>query len=115
MTTCLNCGKPIIGRSDKRYCDDACRAQATRKRNKLGYQTEIEEGHKAILNAIKRNYRLLKNAIAGREEWIVDFSVLYLEGFDQQFYTSSEVIADHTRYYCALSHRKNRLFINREI
>src|ERR1700756_1575753 len=101
QATCLNCGKILFGRSDKRYCDDICRARATRLRNKLGSETEIKEAHKAVLNAIKRNYRLLKNAMAGREEWIVDFSVLYFQGFDANFYTSTMLVNDsQLRYFC---------------
>ena len=93
----MACGKTLPpGRTDKRYCDDVCRARATRKRNKdladLGY----EDQHKTILRSIKRNYALLKKAIGDRQEWIVDFEPLYRKGFNRLLYTSSE----GKRFYC---------------
>lgn len=94
---CLACDKPLPpGRTDKRYCDDICRARATRKRNKEHAELGHEDKHKTILQAIKRNYVLLKKAIGDREEWIVDFEPLYRKGFNRFLYTSSE----GKRFYC---------------
>jgi len=99
---CLDCNKLLPpGRSDKVYCDDICRARATRARNRLDALTGYENAHRAVIAAINRNYRLLKKAIGGREEWMVDFSELYVKGFDQKFYTSSVPLENgRTRYYC---------------
>ena len=94
---CLACGKTLPpGRTDKRYCDDLCRARATRKRNKEQSEFGYEDKHKTILQAIKRNYSLLKKAMGDREEWIVDFEPLYRKGFNRLLYTSSE----GKRFYC---------------
>lgn len=98
---CLDCGKVMcFGRTDKRYCDDICRARATRKRLKREAETGYEDAHKAVIRTIKRNYTLLKNAVGDREEWIVDFEPLYRKGFDRMFYTGTEQIETSTRYYC---------------
>jgi len=99
---CPSCGKRIVaGRTDKRYCDDICRARDTRKRNKEEVISGYQDAHKAVISAIKRNYSLLKKAIDQREEWIVDYAVLYFKGFNPRFFTSSLVTENgHTRYYC---------------
>lgn len=99
---CLECGKPIIaGRTDRVYCDDICRARATRQRNKEKAAEGYEDRHKAVIRILKRNYSLLKKAIGDREEWIVDLAPLYFKGFDRLFYTGSEPLANRgTRYYC---------------
>jgi len=99
---CLDCHKPLPpGRTDKRYCDDICRARATRRRNKEQAAAGYEDGHKAVIRVLKRNYSLLKKAIGDREEWIVDLAPLYFRGFDRLFYTSSESLEKgQTRYFC---------------
>jgi len=100
--TCLSCGKTIlVGRSDKRFCDDIYRARNTRKQNKVNQQFSYENSHRAVIDAIKRNYRLLKKALVGREKWVVDFSSLNFNGFDNQFYTSAQVMENgKLRCYC---------------
>lgn len=70
-------------------------------RQKQNKQFGYEDRHKAIIDAIKRNYRLLRKALVGREEWTVDFSELYFNGFDKQFYTSSKLLENgKMRCYC---------------
>ncbi|NOW95843.1 hypothetical protein [Mucilaginibacter sp. SG564] len=98
---CLDCGKVMsYGRTDKLYCDDICRARATRKRLKQETETGHEDAHKAVIRAIKRNYALLKKAVGDREQWIVDFEPLYRKGFNRMFYTSAEPSENSLRYYC---------------
>ncbi|MEZ2336840.1 DUF2116 family Zn-ribbon domain-containing protein [Mucilaginibacter sp. RCC_168] len=99
---CLTCGKVInFGRSDRVYCDDICRARATRKRLKESAAAGYEDRHQAVIRAIRKNYALLKKAIGDREKWIVDFEKLYWQGFKRTFYTGSKVLENgRTRYYC---------------
>ena len=99
---CLCCGKIILaGRSDRRYCDDVCRARATRQRNRERAADGYEDRHQAVISVLKRNYRLLKSAIGDREEWIVDLPTVYFKGFNRLFYTGSEPSdKGRTRYYC---------------
>ena len=33
MKTCLECGEPILGRSDKKFCSDLCRNAYNNKAN----------------------------------------------------------------------------------
>lgn len=99
---CMACGKVMnFGRADRLYCDDICRARATRKRLKEEAAAGYENQHKAVIRVLKRNYGLLKKAIGDREEWIVDYAPLYFKGFDRTFYTSSIPLEKGVnRYYC---------------
>lgn len=90
----------MFGRSDKRYCDDICRARVTRKRLKEQAENGPDDAHKVVIRAIRRNYALLKKAVGDREEWIVDFEPLYRKGFDRMFYTTTESLKTGLRYYC---------------
>ncbi|WP_419699051.1 hypothetical protein [Mucilaginibacter sp. NFX135] len=99
---CLACGKLInFGRADRRYCDDSCRARATRQRLKEEAVLGFEDMHKAVIRALKKNYSLLKKAIGDREEWIVDFEKLYRQGFQRTLHTSSKRLPNgRIQYYC---------------
>ncbi len=102
IRTCLNCEKPLPpGRTDKRYCDDICRARATRKRNREKYNEGLVDNHKRVIDTIKRNHTLLKKAIGDREEWIVDFEPLYRKGFNRLFYTRCFIpVKGNPRFFC---------------
>lgn len=45
--TCTECGLPMVGISTRRYCSDACRARAFRKRHpELANKQEARAGGK---------------------------------------------------------------------
>jgi len=87
---CENCGKPLFGRTDKRFCNDGCRN--TFNRNKAYQQrAEVHENVPEILKIIRNNYLLLK-AIGGPidEDCVSFFNAKLLadEGFNFSFCTS---------------------------
>ncbi len=51
---CLECGEKIVGRSDKKFCNDYCRN---------AYNNKLNVGDKNLVrntnNALKKNYRIL--------------------------------------------------------
>jgi hypothetical protein len=56
--TCLQCGKPVRGRVDKKFCDDYCRNSYN---NKLkGISSNLVRN---INNALNKNRRILQNLI----------------------------------------------------
>jgi hypothetical protein len=61
--TCLNCGRAVKGRSDKKYCDDACRNDYN---NKL--RSEDVKVIRNINNALKKNRRILEAQITDAKE-----------------------------------------------
>jgi hypothetical protein len=53
---CLNCGKALKGRIDKKFCDDYCR---NNHNNKL--KSEVNNYKRKINNALSKNRRILEN------------------------------------------------------
>jgi predicted nucleic acid-binding Zn ribbon protein len=51
---CLECGKRIVGRADKKFCDDACRNDFNNKQN-----SEANKTMKNINYALRKNRRIL--------------------------------------------------------
>ncbi len=54
IKNCLECGEKVIGRSDKKFCNDQCRN---------AYNNKLEVGNKSLVrninNALKKNYKIL--------------------------------------------------------
>jgi predicted nucleic acid-binding Zn ribbon protein len=44
---CLECGKRIVGRADKKFCDDACRNDFNNKQNGEANKTSKQQLQKA--------------------------------------------------------------------
>ena len=62
-TTCLQCGKVVRGRSDKKFCDDYCR-------NNYNNQLKAHSNNyvRNINNALGKNRRILENILPVNEE-----------------------------------------------
>ena len=60
---CLTCGKPLKGRLDKKFCDDACR-------NAFNNQQNSDQNNfvRNINNILRKNRRLLEEQIPEGEE-----------------------------------------------
>ncbi|HMP92132.1 MAG TPA: DUF2116 family Zn-ribbon domain-containing protein [Phnomibacter sp.] len=80
---CINCSKPLKGRSDKKFCDDYCRSQYN---NNL--QAENSTVVKHINQILKKNRKLLQDIIApGEEMGKCPRRKLADAGFSFQYYT----------------------------
>jgi predicted nucleic acid-binding Zn ribbon protein len=83
--TCLNCGKTIKGRSDKKFCDDFCR-------NNYNNQIKSETGSNTFVrnvnNYLSKNRRILKEFLPDQEEMSkVHHDKLVLQGFNFKYHT----------------------------
>lgn len=78
---CLDCQTPVVGRSDKKFCDDQCR---TNYNNRL---RAADDGLLKQINLIlKKNYQILKNCNPdGKTK--VKRELLLQKGFDFGYYT----------------------------
>jgi len=60
---CLNCSKPVKGRTDKKFCDDQCRNN---------YNNQLKSSTINIVrntnNALGKNRRILESMFTGAEE-----------------------------------------------
>ena len=61
--TCLQCGKQLRGRSDKRFCDDYCRNNYN---NQL--KAHVNNYVRNINNTLGKNRRILEACLAEAEE-----------------------------------------------
>lgn len=95
--TCLSCGKPIKGRSDKKFCDDYCR-------NNYNNQLKVNDGEavRLINNALARNRRILQSFLpADKETAKTNRDQLLLKGFSFTYHTHIYTTkTGNTYHYC---------------
>lgn len=94
---CLECGSPLKGRRDKKYCDDACRnAQYNRVHN------EEVLLMRNIHNVLRKNRRILEQLLpAGQLRHKVNLTQLTAEGFSFKYHTHIEFDrAGNEIFYC---------------
>lgn len=77
---CLFCGKEIVGRSDKKYCDDICRNNYNYRYNE--YNAVIKKINKSLLY----NRNVLKS-LTKRGKTIVKRQMLEARDFDFELMT----------------------------
>ncbi|MCH5719728.1 DUF2116 family Zn-ribbon domain-containing protein [Niabella hibiscisoli] len=63
---CLACGKPVKGRSDKKFCDDYCRNAYNNRAN--GVNTEVIRN---INNDLKKNRQILASLLQNDHETVI--------------------------------------------
>jgi len=56
INTCKDCGEKLIGRSDKKYCNDYCRNNFNNKQNAFRF-----EHIKYVNRILKSNWRILQS------------------------------------------------------
>ncbi|PTX18206.1 hypothetical protein C8N40_1065 [Pontibacter mucosus] len=81
--TCLQCGTPIVGRSDKRYCSDPCRHLSN---NTLKQQNQGEKRIQQVNAALRRNRSILKQ-LSPQGKTTLPRQYLELAGFDFRYLT----------------------------
>jgi len=79
---CLDCGKPINGRSDKKFCDDACRNNYNNKQH-----SDANTFVKKVNNALRKNRRVLETLIPKEGKITVSEKKLKDAGFNFDFHT----------------------------
>lgn len=89
---CLECGEKIIGRSDKKFCNDACRNAYNNKQNK-----DSTNLMRNINNKLRKNYRILvETNIDGKTK--AAKSKLESLGFDFDYFTNLKVYKNGSEY-----------------
>lgn len=89
---CLECGEKIIGRSDKKFCNDACRNAYNNKQNK-----DSTNLMRNINNKLRKNYRILTEVnIDGKTK--IAKSKLESLGFDFDYFTNIKVYKNGSEY-----------------
>ena len=95
ITKCLECGEPLRGRSDKKFCSDYCRN---------AYNNKVNKDSKNLIrntnNRLRKNYKILSELnTSGKTK--VTRSKLIQHNFDFNFFTSIYTTkTGNTYYYC---------------
>lgn len=102
---CLNCDKPLKGRSDKKFCDDQCRSSYNYIQNSLGNVNFVRR----VNSALKKNRAILKAFNINGETKVLKRALIRV-GFDFEYYTNFYETANSRRYY--FCYEMGYLFIN---
>jgi hypothetical protein len=90
---CINCGLPVFGRADKKYCDDHCRNDFHNSQSVTNSKL-MRPSHKKL----RRNYEILSGVVdAGVCEIAKDELLVY--GFNIKAMTELDLREDGTMLY----------------
>lgn len=90
---CLDCGKNILGRSDKKFCDDACRSHYNNQK-----QQADQKVIKKVNGILKTNRTILKrHNPEGKIK--IKKERLQKEGFHFEYFTHQYITSKGNIYY----------------
>ena len=93
--SCPECGETIVGRVDKRFCSDQCRAMANNKLN-----SDTTRQMRNINNILRRNRRILVE-LNPNDKTTVHKRILNEAGFNFNYYTNIyKTRTGKTYYFC---------------
>jgi len=92
--TCMFCEKPLKGRSDKKFCDDYCRA---------AYNNELKSATnnyiRNVNNALGKNRRILESLLPeGETKKSVNKDKLIEKGFQFKYHTEQHTYKNGNTY-----------------
>ena len=94
---CLNCEKPLKGRTDKKFCDDYCRNS---------YNNELKSAKNNLVrninNALGKNRRVLESFFKQKEDKVnIHKDKLLEKGFQFKYITHTYTTQrGHVYYFC---------------
>ena len=96
-TTCQVCGQAFLGRSDKKYCSDQCRAVLNNRRKK----SDTGECMILDLNRILGKNRSILKIMSPLGKTTTRQEYLVLQGFDFRYHTHQyQTRTGNTYYFC---------------
>ena len=93
-TNCLECGKKLVGRADKKFCEDYCRNAYNNKINK-----DSKNLIRNINNRLRKNYRILDSITLTEGKTKTTRTRLIDKGFDFEFITNTYTTKKGTTYF----------------
>lgn len=92
---CEECGVPLHGRSDKKFCSDQCRSSANNRKN-----SETNHYVREVNTVLRKNRRILDSLNPGGKIKVTA-SRLRDKGFDFRYHTSTAQVREGgVCYYC---------------
>lgn len=93
--TCLHCGEKLIGRADKKFCDQYCRNNYNNQ-SRTGKNTYI----RSVNSILRKNRRILEDLISNKRNAIkCDREELLLRGFQLRYLTHTYTNRKGDVYY----------------
>lgn len=90
---CLECGTRILGRADKKFCNDSCRNSYNNKFNK-----DSKNLVRTINNRLRKNYRILEAFNPGDKTKTTRAKLISAD-FDFNYFTSTYTTKAGAIYY----------------
>jgi hypothetical protein len=90
---CPECGDPLVGRSDKKFCGDSCRNSYNNRLN-----SDNRKLVRNINNKLRKNYRILES-LNPDDKTTTPKTKLQDAGFDFNYFTSIYTTKAGTVYY----------------
>lgn len=90
---CLECGEPVKGRIDKKFCDDQCRSNYNNKLN-----SDVTVTIRNINNSLRKNRRLLEEIAAKEGKGKITRQKLHDLGFNFKYFTHIHTTQKGTVY-----------------
>lgn len=91
---CLECGENIVGRSDKKFCNDGCRNAYNNKQNK-----DSTNLMRNVNNKLRKNYRILTELNSGEDgKSKTTKNKMSSLGFDFDYFTQLKVYKNGAEY-----------------
>ena len=90
---CKNCNEPVVGRSDKKFCDDQCRNT---------YNNKIKRQHEKLIldiNKILRKNRKILQQFNPEGKTTIRTEYLHKLGFDFRYHTHTFTTKHKNEYH----------------
>ena len=91
---CLECGEPLYGRTDKRFCSGLCRSKYHRHRSYAHEKLVTDE-----MDALLKNYSVLEQLLL-LHSFRCPLSAVESMGFNKDFVTRVTKKGKHLEYRC---------------
>jgi hypothetical protein len=91
---CLECEKSLIGRIDKKFCNDMCRNSYNNNLNKAA-----NEYVRKVNVILRKNRRILSSLMYGSDKGKATKEQLLLNGFNFYYYTNIYKTKQGKKYY----------------
>ncbi len=91
---CLTCGKTIMGRADKKFCDDSCRNAYNNTLN-----SDSNNYVRNTLNILRKNRRILEEVLANKETIVISLEKLIQKGYNKKYMTETLTTQKGEVYY----------------
>ena len=91
---CLECEKSLIGRIDKKFCNDMCRNSYNNNLNKAA-----NEYVRKVNVILRKNRRILSSLMSGSDKGKATKEQLLLNGFNFYYYTNIYKTKQGNKYY----------------